>query len=59
MATEAPTQAQRDEKHAAGTFRLTDEEADELEQADIEAEEDRRLGRLIPLEEVLAKLGRS
>jgi hypothetical protein len=51
--TEADLQQQ------AGTFRLTSEEIEELDQADIEAEEDDRAGRLRPIEELLAKLGRS
>jgi len=48
-----------DPAQQGGTFRLTPEDVEELDQADAEAEEDAQAGRLIPIEDVLVKLGRS
>lgn len=48
----APTQQ-------AGTFRFTPEEEAEMVEIIAETEEADQAGKLIPIEEVLAKLGRS
>ena len=53
------TATDADLQQQAGTFRLTPEEIEELDQADIEADQADRDGTWIPIEEVLAKLGRS
>jgi len=58
MRTEAE-QLRHHEDQAAGTFRLTPEEVEELDHADAEADEADRTGTWIPIEEVLAKLRRS
>lgn len=57
MSTTA-VQEDRDPAQQSGAFRLTPEEVDELDQADAEADDDARAGRLIPIEDVLAKLSR-
>ena len=57
MSTTA-VQEDLDPAQQKGTFRLTPEEVEELDQADDEAEEDAQAGRLIPIEDVLARLGR-
>jgi hypothetical protein len=41
---------------APGTFALTEEEADDLERACVEADEDERAGRLVPHADVLRAL---
>jgi hypothetical protein len=45
-----------EEQHPAGTFRLTPEEVDELDQADAELDEDERAGKIRPIAELLAKI---
>jgi hypothetical protein len=57
MATEARA-VHDDHDDPAGTFRLTAEEIEELEEADREAEEDRAAGRLRPIAELLDELRR-
>lgn len=54
--------ARTDQEHtdnAAETFKLTPEEIEELDQADAEAEEDDRNGRLVPIRDFLALLRRA
>jgi hypothetical protein len=54
MATpEAQAQAQDD---PAGSFRLTPDEVDELDEADREFDEDRAAGRVRPIGELLDEL---
>jgi predicted transcriptional regulator len=52
------TITETDLEQQAGTFRMTPEEKEEIDQADAEGEEDAEAGRLIPLADVLAKLKR-
>jgi hypothetical protein len=49
-------QAIDDTPSAQGGFVLTDEEADELERACVEADEDEKAGRLFTLDQILAEL---
>jgi hypothetical protein len=54
MSKNAAARAQQHTDDDGGVI-LTPEEEEELERASIEAEEDLRMGRCIPAEEVLAK----
>jgi hypothetical protein len=51
--------AQRDDERHAGTFVLTPEEEAEMVDIIAETEDADRDGKLIPIEDVLARLGRS
>ncbi len=50
------TEAQQQEEQAAGSFKLTPEEIEEIEEAETEAIENAKAGQLVPLAEVLAAL---
>ncbi len=56
LKTTMSTEAQHQEEQAAGSFKLTPEEIEELEEAEVEATHDAKAGRLVPLAEVLAAL---
>jgi len=48
-----------DIEQQAGTFRMTPEEKEEIDQADAEAEEEARTGKIVLVEDFLAELRRS